>query len=75
MYTHTHSYTHAHTHIHIHTHLHEPFDAEPMPFLCRFSCINHTLNASSMISCFHVFKVEGEVTDALEEKSDCKILL
>lgn len=56
-------YTGVHTHTH--THL---FDAESTPFLCRLSCVKHTLNTSSVISCFHFLKGEDEVKDRLEKK-------
>lgn len=64
-----HSYTHAHAQ------LHESFDIGQRLFSCHLSYIEHTLNASSVISCFYFFKVKVEVKDRVEKKSDCRILL
>ena len=60
-------YTGVYTHTHTHTHTHL-FDAESTPFLCHLSCVKHTLNTLSVISCFHFLKGEDEVKDRLEKK-------
>lgn len=62
--------------VYIHTHTYTTvwiFWYRPTPFLCHLSYIKHTLNAPSMISCFHFFKVEWKLKIELKRNLTAEV--